>query len=152
MTTESPPHRFTATPEAYSAVLKQFSRRGDYVPIPRPLAHLVGLDAAAIIMNLIAVGQIRADESGFMQATPAFLCRGLGLSAEREAQGIRLLVDWRLVETKLRDGSRHLRVDLRRLQRYLTELIAGCEEAIINRLPARLFGVQEGQGRTGYRG
>ena len=82
-----------ATPERYRSALLGITRTGNYVAIPRTLASALGLDAAAIVMSILSLGQVRAGQDGFLRVTSSFLCRGLGIDSDREQEAITLLLN-----------------------------------------------------------
>ena len=111
-----------ANPTLYKSTLAGVHKHGHYFPVPKALAAAIGLDAASVLMLLVSLGGMRAGPDGFMQATPGWVAYSTGLSSEREALAVRLLVnEYELLEARDRGGQRHLRVDLRRLARVLED-------------------------------
>jgi hypothetical protein len=110
-----------ATPTSYSDFVRDLTRQGNYVPLSRHVCQVFGLDAAAVLLNVLNAAQLRSDEEGWQQVTPAWLCRGLGISEQRANIAVNLLLEKGVVEVKNRGGSRHLRINLYELQRQLRE-------------------------------
>jgi hypothetical protein len=114
--TMAPPTR-----QDYRGFLTTLTRRGDYVALPRWLAQRLGLDAAAVLVNLLNVGQLRADSEGFVMMTPKFNCNGLGLDEDREAEAMTKLAQLRIVHIEYRNHERYACVDLKRLETILSK-------------------------------
>jgi hypothetical protein len=89
---------------------------GAYVPFNRTIAVAIGLDAAAVLLNLLTTPRLCADVCGFMLATPSYNCHGVGIGEEREAAAMDKLSRSRLIEIQYRDHKRYVRVDLDRLE------------------------------------
>ena len=111
----------TATPQRYRDTLNNITRSGNYVAVPRSLAGALGLDAAAIVMTLISVGQVRAGQDGFLKVTPSFLCRGLGIDPDREQEAITHLLNRAIIEVRDRGSLRHIRLDLDKLHQIMKD-------------------------------
>lgn len=100
------------TTTSYRELLADIRNRGEYVVLPRRLCREIGVAAGALLMHLIGVAQVKADQGGWIMATDRFLGQGgLGISADRLDSIFERLRRTGLVEVEWRGRIRFVRVE-----------------------------------------
>lgn len=111
--------RQLSTPEACKHFLAEHLRAGNWTPLFRNWLATLTLDETALLSSLLNAGKIKADDEGWIPASPSYIQRGVGLDEEAQDAALAALERDGIVEVDESQHIRLFRVNLHRLERLL---------------------------------
>lgn len=104
---------------AYRKFLNRRVRAGHYFPCFRDFFGPFSTQTAVLLLHLVNVGQARADDDGFVQATPNFVESGTAIPPDAQDRILAQLAEQGVVEVELRGKMRFVRIDLARVEKII---------------------------------
>jgi len=113
----------------YKAYLAKRTRQGHYFPKFLDYCKAFSPSQSDLLLHLINFGKVRADQNGWIMATPQFLQNGLGLSTEEQAEVIARLEERGVLDVQVRPTGRYLRPNIVAIERSIKGDHEPCERS-----------------------